>query len=134
MPINIGLWVVWNTVLPLLPIPLFYIALWLLRGAINWVTPIRDGQICFYSTTISILTMKDILNTHASPVWAFVGLAACWILSLFVYCVSIFSTISPPPRWERDAFDLRYALASIACGLLTTVIVIMLRSYYGVLK
>jgi len=131
---DIALWLVVNTGLPLLPIPLFYLAIWLFRGAVKWVTPIRDGQICFYSTTIAILTMKDIFDANAGGKWAFFGLSGCWIVSLFVYGFSIFSTISPPPPKDRDAIDLRYALASIFCGVLTTVIVIGLRSHYGVLK
>jgi hypothetical protein len=79
--------------------------------------------------------MRDVVvEAHASAVWGFFGLALCWIVSVFIYGFSIFSTIYPPPQTDRDAIDLRYALASIACGVLTTVTVISLRSYYGVLK
>jgi hypothetical protein len=131
---NIALWLVLNTLLPLLPIPLFYLAIWLFRGTISWVTPIRDGQICFYSTTIAILTLKDIFDAHANAKWGFFGLVGCWIVSLFIYGFSIFSTIYPPRQADRDAIDLRCALASISCGVLTTVTVISLRSYYGILR
>ena len=51
-------WLVINTVFPLLPIVLFYLGVWIKKGAIAWVPPIRDGQICFYATTIAIIPIN----------------------------------------------------------------------------
>jgi hypothetical protein len=118
-----------------LPIVLFYLGIWLIRGGITWVPPIRDGQICFYSTTIAIITIKDILAVNPGGVMWFFGLAGCWLVSLFVYSFSIYSTIYPSPTTaDREPIDKRVASASIFCGVLTTVIVIGLRLHFGVLK
>jgi hypothetical protein len=134
---EVALWLVVNTAIPLLPIPLFYMFLWIFHGAIGairWVTPIRDGQICFYSTTVAVLAVRDIYDTHVSLVWAFFGLVGCWIVSLMIYGFSVFTTIYPPAVADRNAIDARYALASIFCGVLTTVVVVGLRYHYGVLN
>jgi hypothetical protein len=128
-------WLIVNAALPLLPIPLFYLAIWMRHGSINWVPPIRDGQICFYSTTIALIAIKDIFATPQSGVMWFFGLAGCWVVSLFVYGFSIYSTIYPDPSvTDRDAIDRRVALASISCGILTTAMVVGLRVEYGVLR
>jgi hypothetical protein len=127
-------WLVINTILPLSPIGFFYLGIWMATGSITWVPPIRDGQICFYSTTIAIITIKDIFSANAAGVMPFFGLAACWLVSFFVYGFSIYSTIYPSPIPAlKLAIDIRVALASIACGIFTTAMVIGLRLHYGVL-
>ena len=128
-------WLVINTVFPLLPIVLFYLGVWIKKGAIAWVPPIRAGQICFYATTIAIIALKDIVAAKPLGLWWLIGLAACWVISLFVYSFSVYSTIYPEPNEdERRWIDGRYAGASIACGFLTTVMVIGIRIHYGVLQ
>jgi hypothetical protein len=62
------------------------------------------------------------------------GLVACWLLSFFVYSFSVYSTIYPDPdAGVRRAVDARVALASLFCGIVTTVMVVGLRLHYGVL-
>jgi hypothetical protein len=126
-------WLIVNALLPLLPILFFYLCLWLLARKITWIPPIRDGQICFYSTTLAIIAIKDILAKNPEPMPLF-GLVACWLLSFFVYSFSVYSTIYPDPdAGVRRAVDARVALASLFCGIVTTVMVVGLRLHYGVL-
>lgn len=128
-------WLIVNTALPLLPIPLFYLAVWFKRGKIAWVPPIRDGQICFYSTIIAILAIKDIFAANPTGSLWFYGLAGCWVFSVFVYGFSVYSSIYPSGTLaDRKEVDTQIAAASIVCGLMTTLFVVSLRIYYGVLK
>lgn len=128
-------WLIVNSILPLAPIGFFYFGFLLIKGSINWVPPIRDGQICFYSTTIAIIAIKDIVAVKADGFGWLFGLVVCWLISFFVYSISVYSTIYPSAAAaDREAIDKRVALASIACGVLTTVTVIGLRLAYGVLK
>jgi hypothetical protein len=128
-------WLGINTIFPLFPIVLFYLGFWLLKGAIAWVPPIRDGQICFYSTTIAIIAMKDIVAAKPTGIGWLFGLIGCWLVSFFVYSFSVYSAIYPEPNAaDRHGIDIRYAGASIACGLLTTAMVIGFRLQYGVLQ
>jgi hypothetical protein len=105
-------WLLINAVLPLLPIAFFYLGIWLATGTIAWVPPIRDGQVCFYSTTIAIIAIKDIfVAAPANLVWFF-GLVGCWLFSFFVYGFSIYTAIYPSPvPTVRAAIDVRVALA-----------------------
>lgn len=127
-------WLVINSVLPLAPIGFFYLGVLIIRGkqSFQWVPPIRDGQICFYSTTIAIIAVKDIIALQASVILLF-GLIGCWLLSFFVYSISVYSTIYPD-KTDAAAIDRRVALASISCGIVTTAMVVGLRLHYGVLK
>jgi len=129
-------WLIVNSILPLAPIGFFYLGFLLIKGRpIQWVPPIRDGQICFYSTTIAIITIKDIVALKAGGFGWLFGLVGCWLISFFVYSTSVYSTIYPSARAaDRLAIDRRVAWASIACGILTTATVIGLRLEYGVLK
>jgi len=128
-------WLIINSLLPLAPIGFFYLGFLLIKGSINWVPPIRDGQICFYSTTIAIITIKDIVAVQAGGFGWLFGLVFCWFVSFFVYGISVYSTIYPSTTdVDKMAVDKRVALASIACGIFTTVTVIGLRLEYGVLK
>jgi hypothetical protein len=128
-------WLVVNSILPLAPIGFFYFGFLLIKGSISWVPPIRDGQICFYSTTIAIITIKDIVALKAGGFGWLFGLVFCWLVSFFVYSISVYSAIYPSvTASDRIAVDKRVALASIACGIFTTVTVIGLRLEYGVLK
>lgn len=126
-------WLIINMVLPLSPIAFFYLGIWMLAGTISWIPPIRDGQICFYATTLAIIAIKDIAEKHAGAM-PFFGLSACWLLSFFVYSFSVYTTIYPVPgAAARRAIDLRVALASVCCGIVTTAMVVGLRLHYGVL-
>lgn len=128
-------WLVVNSILPLMPIGFFYLGFLIIKGSIQWIPPIRDGQVCFYSTTIAIITIKDIIAIKADGFFWLFGLVFCWLVSFFVYSVSVYSTIYPSPAdTERTAIDGRVALASIFCGILTTATVVGLRLEYGVLK
>lgn len=132
---DIAQWLIVNTLFPLLPIPIFYLFIWISKGSISWVPPIRDGQVCFYSTIIAILAIKDIYGTNPAGVIWFWGLAGCWIFSLVVYSYSIYSAIYPTGTTaDKEAIDWRIALASLFLGALTTLCVVTLRMEYGVLK
>lgn len=134
-PMEVMSWLVVNSILPLAPIGFFYLGFLIIKGSIDWVPPIRDGQICFYSTTIAIIAIKDIVAVKADGFGWLVGLVVCWLISFFVYGVSVYSIIYPSPApKDRTAIDKRVALASIACGILTTVTVVGLRLEHGVLK
>jgi hypothetical protein len=129
-------WLGVNSILPLAPIGFFYFGVLLIKGkkTFQWIPPIRDGQICFYSTTIAMIAIKDIFAVKPTGATWFFGLAACWLVSFFVYTISVYSTIYPSSdKDDREAIDWRVAWASIACGVLTTVIVIGLRLQFGVL-
>jgi hypothetical protein len=128
-------WLIINSILPLAPIGFFYFGLFLGKGSIQWIPPIRDGQICFYSTTIAIIAIKDIVAAKPSGLGWLLGLAGCWLLSFFVYSFSVYSTIYPTQEVaDRAGIDKRVALASIFCGIVTTATVIGLRLEYEILK
>lgn len=134
---EIAQWIGINSVLPLAPIAFFYLGVLLIKGkkSLEWVPPIRDGQICFYSTTIAIIAIKDISAVQSNSILWIFGLVFCWFISFFVYSISVQSTIYPnPDKTEAAAIDRRVAWASIFCGVVTTAIVIGLRLHYGVLK
>jgi hypothetical protein len=130
-------WLGINSILPLAPIGFFYLGVLLIKGkkSFRWVPPIRDGQICFYSTTVAIIAIKDIGALQASGILWLFGLIGCWFVSFFVYSISVYSTIYPSgDKTDAEAIDRRVAWASIFCGILTTAMVIGLRLHYGVLK
>jgi hypothetical protein len=128
-------WLIVNTVLPLLPVAFFYLVVWLKRGVIEWIPPIRDGQICFYSTIIAILAMKDIFGKNPTDTLWFFSLVGCWLVSTVVYSISVYSTINPEgTKADRQYVDKRIAKATIWCGLLTTLFVVVFRINFGVLK
>jgi hypothetical protein len=128
-------WLTINAILPLLPIVFFYIGTLMITGTIAWVPPIRDGQICFYATTIAIIAIKDIVAAKPTEAYWLYGLVVCWLISFFVYSFSVYSTIYPSRSpTNKRAIDVRVAFASIACGVLTTATVVGLRLYYGILK
>ena len=95
--LDIFQWLGINALLPLAPIAFFYLGTLLIKGAANfqWIPPIHDGQICFYSTTISMIAIRDIFAVRPATGSWFFGLAACWLLSFFrLFHVRLFDHIS----------------------------------------
>jgi hypothetical protein len=39
--------------------------------------------------------MKDIVTLKPAGIWWLVGLAPCWLISLFVYSFSVYTTLYP---------------------------------------
>jgi hypothetical protein len=55
-------WLLFNVALPLLPIPLIRFVSWLINKDHGFVAILRDGQLCFYSTTLTATTIYEIVN------------------------------------------------------------------------
>ena len=60
-------WVLFNVTLPLLPVPLVWLIAWLTNKRRGLIAVLRDGQLCFYSTTLTAATIYDIAKVDRDP-------------------------------------------------------------------
>jgi hypothetical protein len=133
-------WLLYSTLIPLLPVPLVWLGTWL-RGIDRSVfTILRNGQLCFYSTTLSATTIRDILlrtpakNHPLSSV--FIGVLIFFIiLSTFLYGVA--ATTSQTESEDSSNVNLpnnRLAWISILAAFTTTIMVAIARKNLGLLS
>jgi len=124
-------WLLYNSVLPLLIVPLYYLASLIIRKEIIWFAPIRDGGVCFYATIISILLMKDlIVSPESSKSWILAPVI-CWLFSFFVYALAVYTTVYPELENKRE-IDVRVSLTSVFCAVVTTAVVLGVRIHLAI--
>jgi len=76
-------WLLFNTFLPLMPIPLTKGVLWLCGLKRGWANLVRDGQICFYSTSLCAISIHDFFKLPKSPINAGLVVATLIFFMLF---------------------------------------------------
>lgn len=125
-------WFFYNVLVPLAPVPLVYFGAWLLGAPKRLATIVRDGQVCFYCTTLSAACINDIVNfmdaaqkvgskPHSTIGIAIAGAIFCIILSTFTYAVATIAA-------DRASLDeTKFAGTSLATTVATIVIVASIR-------
>ena len=63
--IQMVVWLFYNTVIPLLPVPLVLLGSWLIGANRNVLSLLRDGQLCFYCTALSAVAIRDVMLNSA---------------------------------------------------------------------
>ena len=115
-------WLMYNVVLPLLPIPLVIVIASLVKRDGSFFTIIRDGQLCFYSTTLCSLAIRDIIKSPSgSEIPFFVGgILFCFLVSAFTYGVMVLNTIR---GWGNSQEDRKLGLMSLFSSAATTLLI-----------
>lgn len=124
-----GEWIFYNVALSLLPVPLIWLALWLINANRSLFLIIRDGQLCFYCTTLSATMLHDLLLLKGQyaiglPI---VGLVFFMISSTFVYGIAVVSDNLSQGIIE----EWKLGLISVLAALTTTILVILTRWQFG---
>jgi hypothetical protein len=125
-------WLFFECLLPLSPVLAFYLFLWLyMRDLKTWV-PIKDGQVCFFCTTTAVIAIRDLAPVSAKGAWWLGGPLIPMILSLFVYCAAIFTTLKPEEdKKTQGSIDRNISIASLLCLAATILVIGGLRYSYG---
>jgi hypothetical protein len=126
-----GEWAFYNVVLSLLPVPLIWLALWLINANRSLFLIIRDGQLCFYCTTLSATTLHELLLMRAQQPVGFpvAGLLFLMILSTFAYGVAVVSDNLSANIIE----EWKLGIISVSTALTTTILVVITRWQFGML-
>ena len=129
MGLGLDEWIVYNVILPLLPVPLVYFGFWLLSIKRKVVEIIKDGQLCFFCTTLVAVAIRDLTNayTTASIAWPLIGLIFILILSTFVYAVAVVGTAAGTIAEKDLSSPKRLAGASSLMVFTASVLVILIR-------
>src|SRR5262249_13765062 len=88
-------WFSFECLLPLAPVPIFYLIIWLCGAKIKTWIPIRDGQICFFCTTTAVVAMRDLSPHAAEGQWWLFGPLIPAFISMVIYVAAVFTTIRP---------------------------------------
>jgi hypothetical protein len=125
-------WFVFECLLPLAPVPIFYFIILLCGINVRTLIPIRDGQICFFCTTTAVVAMRD-LSPHASEgQWWLFGPLIPALISLIIYCAAVFTAVRPDSDpTVQSASNKAVSLASIFCVICTIFTIGALRYNYG---
>jgi hypothetical protein len=128
-------WLIYNSVLPLLPVPLVWLGAVLVGGYRTVLSIIRDGQLCFYCTSLSAVAINDIVKSgdihqNSSAILSVAGLILCMILSTFTYGVAV----TAPPQSGAPAAQTEFKLGvtSLLTAALTTLIAALSRHVLGI--
>lgn len=124
------LWIPYNTIFPLMPIPLVWLGAWLTKTNQKFLSVLSDGQLCFYCTVISASAIGDIVTRSSesnNTKGIFVGgIFLCMILSTFVFAIAATN------QDEQNDND-RLAWISILSAVTTTMLVAWSRNYLRLL-
>jgi hypothetical protein len=124
-------WLIYNSVLPLLPVPLVYFGAWLIGTRRRILSIIRDGQLCFYCTSLSAASINDVFksgDTHANSTagLAIAAMIFCMILSTFTYGVAATHSGTGVNH------EVKLGIASITTAVVTTLLVSVSRLGLGI--
>ncbi len=117
-------WILSSVIFPLTPIPLVRIGLWVTKAAEGYIEIVRDGQLCFYSTSLGMVAVYDLwekeipFKEYVIPI-----LLLSIMLSTFMYGVAI-------THRSNDGF--RLALISALTAVTITILVGATRWQLGV--
>jgi len=88
-------WLQYDVLIPLIPIPLVLFGAWLMKIKKCYVEVIKDGQLCFFSTSLLATLFRDINTTKGAyppPSWVYGVIIILIMISMFVYAVSVVNT------------------------------------------
>jgi hypothetical protein len=122
-------WLIYNSFIPLLPVPLVLLGAWLVGAKKSLLSVIGDGQLCFYCTAISAVALHDIftannIKTIQNTGIAIAGMVFCIILSTFSYGITVTANTNE---------NTKFAIISIFSSITTTILVLTTRYYLGIL-
>jgi hypothetical protein len=97
-------WSFYSIVLPLMAVPLTYFGYWVANRRMQFFRLIRDGQLCFYSTTMLAVNLSDLLKVKSSTD---VGIFAAYHIFMKNSQESITTQQPPvsPPNGNTDMSD-----------------------------
>ena len=118
--------------MPLLEIALIRVGFWILGIAKGFSDIIKDGQLCFFCTTVSAATLNDPLRAQPKANASIVGfgvaaLILCMLLATFIFGVAVNQAAVITPVAQR-----KIAVSSIFILLLTMVFTLLFRWLTGV--
>ena len=125
-------WILYNTVIPLMPIPLVWFEAWIIKAKQRFLDILSDGQLCFYCTAISASAIRDIVTKSSENNLKDIfvsGIIFCMILSTFAYAIA---TINQIDR-DKPNDSGRLAWTSISAAVTTTILVAWSRNSLGLL-
>lgn len=113
-------WLFFNIVLPLTPIPLVYVSHWVV-GRPALLPILRDGQLCFYSTSVSSIAIYDLLKVKVNVEIGqlLIGIMFLMILSTFAFGVTVICN-----QLNHQASQGKLALISVLSALATSILVV----------
>ena len=128
-------WLLYNTIIPLMPIPLVWLGAWLIGIEQKLLFILSNGQLCFYCTAISATAIRDIVTKSSEDNYSqgiFVGgIIFCMILSTFTYGVA---AIANQTNDGESLNNNRLAWTSIFTAIATTILVASSRMFLGLLS
>ncbi len=135
-------WLFFNSFLPLLPIPLTKGGLWLFQLNRGWAALIRDGQVCFYSTSLCAVSFHDFLKRRPeSEYFDFVMAALIFfmIFSTVIFGIGVVGSAmegsaAEEGRTTPHISDGRMGLMSLFSAIPPTIIVVIVRAHWGLLS
>ncbi|MGK7899127.1 MAG: hypothetical protein AB4372_37295 [Xenococcus sp. (in: cyanobacteria)] len=128
-------WLLYNTAIPLMPIPLVWLGAWLIRINQKLLSILSNGQLYFYCTTISAAAIRDIVKTSEnSPLTSILvgGIIFFMIFSTFAYGVAAIINQTNGDELNADNSN-RLAWTSIFTAIATTILVASSRFFLGLL-
>lgn len=120
-------WLFYNSFLPLLPVPLVCLGLWIIGIRRKFFSIIRDGQLCFYCTTTCAIALRDLIKAGKAQVsveFPVAFIVTLMILTTFVYGIAVTA---------KDAKDWKLAIISGCATVITTVFVVAVRLKFDLL-
>ncbi len=125
-----GEWVFYNVGLPLIGVPLIWIVLWLIDNPKRFRTIVRDGQLCFFSTTLCASAVHDFIvaNRPYSNVVIAVLLVFIIVFDAF-YAVALLS--DRVSNLSAATFEKRMGLTSLLAVVICVTVVVVARAYWN---
>src|ERR1700677_4274030 len=124
-------WLLVNTLLPLLAVPLTRFAFLLFSPNRGWIDIVRDGQLCFYSTTLCAVAIEEVYKAGqptTSLLTVEVSLIMLVVITAFIYGVTVVGdTMHPPPPGLPKAIGITSSLLTI----LTVVLIAIVRVHWN---
>jgi hypothetical protein len=119
-------WILYDVCLSLLPIPLVLLGTWLINTPRGLFAIIRDGQLCFYCTTLGAVAIRDVtkLARPGQPIAVWLaGILFCLILATFTYGIAVTIESSKHEDEHKATYQFRLGIASLWNAVSTTIIV-----------
>lgn len=113
-------WLLYEVVLPLLPVLLIYTGTWMF-GQARLFAVIRDGQLCFYCTTIVAVLLRDLVKKNTAIASLVAVLVILMIFTTFIYGAAVL--VERKPGDEK-----KMGWTSILTCIATVLLVLFVRS------
>ena len=119
-------WLTYNCLLALAPVPMVAIYLWIRDAPVSLVKIVRDGQLFFYSASLSAAAVGDLLMPRHPLAVSPAGLALC-VTGLGV-CVFLSTWFFGVSSGAGSINDRKLASLSYTFTLGSTILVASMRS------